>query len=300
MLCPYCGTQNPAGEKICMGCKEPLPEVDGSVSWETKKEEETATEDGKKKKKSGRVKKEKKKMNRKLLGILLAVILLAIIGGALFMILRNKNHNVEPRSPIDNMETLLNDYSLNLTDYSKQLMPEPIYKNLKVIYSVMDGVKEEPEIILRQKKELNDVLESYKDYYGDDVKISIDIIGRDKIDAVELSEMKSFYANLFTEYISKENLTEEQLANKLKDTYDLSAKNAEKAADNMIDIHKYGLDMEITEGYDYVLRLRLNGRQKQGTALMDVYVIKVDGTWSIDIHKTYQKFHEDALRAPMK
>lgn len=291
MICPNCGTQNATGEKICMGCKEELPLVSPAAIRESEKTQEEKTE-----KTTKAAKKPKNRLkNKKIVKTIIGVFIFALVLVAGIIIYRYKTKNLNANDPVTRLETVVNTFSTDLSEYVKYILPEEIAKNALTVLNQLDGADKKPELLKNFQDMVNNAYESWKDEYGDDLVISLDILNKEKMTDSQLDDIETFYADAYSEYIISENKSYDKLTSDLAGDYSISESKAKKAATALNAIQQYCSTIQVTAGYDLVIRFSLSGRQGSADVLMDVYVIKVDGTWSIDLNSTILKYNANPL-----
>lgn len=300
MICPNCGTQNAYGETICMGCKETLPQIDPKALKESEKADKSEKEEKSKKKDSAKETKKTKgtgsrPKNKNLIKGIIGILILAIVVVAAIIVYRYKTKNLNANDPIVRLETVVNEFSVDPADYVKYIFPEAIAKDASSALGALEDADETPELVKSFKNTVEGAFESWKDTYGDDLEISLDILYKEKLEEDKLNEIENFYAIAFAKYVLADSLSYDSLVAKVENDYKLSNGKAKKVATGLNNIQQYCSNIQVTAGYDLVVRLGFNGRQSTGDLLLDVYVVKVDGTWSIDINSTIEKYLENPV-----
>lgn len=293
MICPNCGTQNAEGETVCQGCKEQLPRLDTSLS--RKVSEPEPVEKGKpgKTKRAGSGGNRLK--NKKLLKVVITATIFLIVVVAGFVTYRYKTKNLNANDPVLRIENVINTFSDDVAEYYKYILPESLASNAQTVSSALSDSKTTPDLLESSGKVLKNAYETWKDTYGDDLAISLDILYKEKLPEETLNEIESFYATIYKEHIYSEEKSFDAMTADIAEKYDISETKAKKVTTALNDAKQYCSNIQVTSGYDIVVRIGFTGRQKTGDIILDVYVVKVDGTWSIDLNTTYKKYMDRPL-----
>lgn len=297
MICPKCGVQNEDDAVFCSGCGEKLENgtansaedtqdavstdegAAGEVKEETVQEEASQVQSGDYS--SSYVSAEEPAMADENKGnaskyipvafgvaVLLVVILAAkaLFGGSY-------------KDPIKSLCKSLNKQETNLDKYADVVLPKfamDAYKDaMKVLKKSDDGDDAMDEI----EESLEGIYDGFEDEYGDHWKVSYEISKKTKLDKDELEDIQDAYSDLrdYLDYIDEDTIDE------LVDE-DYISKSDGKTLEKCIEKLDKGLKkIKVSKGYKVKAKLKIKGDDDDDKETMEIYVIKVDGKWVVDI-----------------
>lgn len=279
MNCPKCGEDLNNDAKYCNACGCIIEQHEKDVLASTKvftgagKEDEsfrvrpTNLNVGKK-----QAKKQKKK--GRLVSLLITVAMLLILALAGIFVYQRVYEKPYERA-VGKMLKLFNDRSTNMDEYLKVLFPDKIHKDVNAI--IKADCEETGKSYATAKadinKQLDIVMETYEDQWGEDFKFEYDIQNVRKLNDDELADIKRSYKsasqliNLFSE--SGESLK------------DQGKIEAYEAYNKLVEDFS---SMEFDEGYELEVEITMENsdsdKDLEGTN--KIYVVKTGDKWMID------------------
>lgn len=143
---------------------------------------------------------------------------------------------------------------------------------------------------------LDTMYEGLEDTYGKNVKLTYKITDKEKLDKDECEELAENYTNivdLFEESFGIDVTDDdelEEMVEKLEDSGmldDVSSKQVKKAIKLISDLANNLEDVEISKGYLLTVDVTLEGKEDDATNELELYVVKMNGKWCIEILSTY-------------
>ena len=280
-FCPNCGAELADDADFCGACGTKMeasaPEVDPAkvvVAPETKK------------------------VNTKLI-VLAAIAVVAVV--AIVLIIKAIAGGAY-KKPI---KTLVNNYNNRVEDsakYSELTVPKFMQKAADDILStVKKGFEDSDEYDEFFEDEVGDLFadftpenkyEGFDDKYGDDWKITYEIKDVEKIKKKDLKNKKEDLADIAEEL---ENYEDPDDIEDLVDTYsdwfgydvEFSDSDYKKLANAVKDLHKQCDKVDISEGYEVEVRLKIKGEDDHDSTTKTFNVYKINGDWLIDSTSLY-------------
>lgn len=274
MFCRKCGQQIDDTSKVCSYCGEMVEanqdNVDNGVNEMEASMMGTAPSLSPQKK------------NNIMLGIIAAV---AGVVGILVIILVFSIFGKSEKTPLDNVEKILNKQPTNIDKIVKDTSPKFVSKAYLDVIAILKGndeykddiedLYEEGEKALEDAwDELND---SAEDELGKNVKFSYKIEDKEKIDKDDLETVAELYQELGQ---FKDELTEAiEIIAEATELEDKEVKKLVKVVEILSDEFE---NFKITKGYELEVEVTAKGKDDDKDKTVNLVVVKANGEWMID------------------
>lgn len=265
MFCPNCGNQMEDDSKFCTACGARIEE-EGKAAAPSRV---PAVPSGN----SYRAPVKPKKSRQMLVGLGAAAVLIVVILAAAMSLLGGSY-----KKPLNDLTALFNKESTDLEAYINAAFPSFVGDTYKECKSIMADTDEYEEAIDRIEDELIGEFIDLKDEYGDDAKVSYEILEQKELSKKELNQIRGRYKDMrsMLSYVQKGGRYYYAIENILT-----SAKLAKY--DSMMEKLEDSLkEIEVTEGYRLDLSILVKGSKDDYETHVTVNSIKVNGKWCLD------------------
>lgn len=271
MFCPNCGSQMEDDAKFCTACGACVEEGEPNKSA------------GARKKRGGR----KSGAFLKAMGgrLLYARVAAAVMVVAVFCYAAIQISGLNYKKPLDQVVKLVNKQDISVGSYIHAAYPKFVDKAFRDSEKLLKDVDGYINFQDSQRESLISAFVTINDQYGDDAKLSYEIVKRKELSQKELNEIRSRYRDLRTrlEQVQKGGRNYYEIENILTSA---KLKKYDKMMDELVDNLK---EIEVTEGYRLELQVWIKGKENDGGLSSNFNIVKINGKWCIDC--TYGGFY---------
>lgn len=259
MFCPNCGTQLEDGALFCGECGSKLQVI--PVTEESPAEAPAP--------------KSNKGLIIGLAAGAAALFLLLMIAAVCLIVGMGGGY----KKPIKDLVGLMNKENTDIGKFIEATLPDMFVDAYHTGVPILSEFESFEDTLEEAKEGLEDSYDDWVDLYGKNWKVSYEITDEEQLSKSELKAIKNNYKDW-----------EDILADADEDSYfyatlngELNAKTMDKYDKMISTLRKELKSVKITDGYVLDVELTIEGKEDYDSVELNLYVIKLNGKWVIDI-----------------